>query len=312
MEQRKKPSRKQIEEARGGLSRSKRLTVNLVLALVMALFLFPIVWMGIISFKTQEQIQNMPPSVFSSFTLNNYREIFGANIKEGFDQARAKAVAEVIALRSKAFLRSVMNSAILSISSVLIAAIVGIMTAYGLSRYKSKNKETLGFIFLSFRFLPELVVIIPLYILFNKFGLYNTYFGLIWVYILIPLPMIIWITRTYFEDLSPDLEQAAMLDGYSAVKTFFKIVLPLVRPGIAAAILLSFIYAWNNMIFGLTLASTDLMPVTVSILIFSDITDVNYGRIAAAIIISIIPMIALSQIASKYLVSGLSMGAVKG
>ena len=297
---------------KASLSLGKRIFINIVLVIIMIAFIFPIVWMGIISFKTQGQIQSMPPSVFSPFTLDNYREIFGTNVKATTDKARSQAVSEVIKMRSESFLRSLLNSAILSVSSVAIAAVIGVIAAYGLSRYKNKNKEQLGFIFLSFRFVPELAILIPLYIIYQKLMLYDTYFGLIWVYILIPLPMIIWITRTYFDDLPIELEQAAMLDGYSKVKIFFKIVLPLVKPGLAASIILSFIYAWNSLIFGLVLAANRIQPVTARILNFSDITDPSYGRVAAAIIIAILPMIIISQIASKYLVSGLSLGAIKG
>ena len=288
------------------------MVINIILFIVMLAFIFPIIWMGIISFKTQAQIQSMPPSVFSSFTLDNYKEIFGTNVKTTTEKSRSQAVSEVIKMRSDSFLRSLLNSTILSVSSVAIAAVIGIIAAYGLSRYKNKNKEQLGFIFLSFRFVPELAILIPLYIIYQKLMLYDTYFGLIWVYILIPLPMIIWITRTYFDDLPIELEQAAMLDGHSKVRIFFKIVLPLVKPGLAASIILSFIYAWNSLIFGLVLAANRIQPVTARILSFSDITDPSYGRVAAAIIIAILPMIIISQIASKYLVSGLSLGAIKG
>lgn len=280
--------------------------INIVLVFVFLFFLFPIIWVFIISFKAQNQISNMPPSIFSPFTADNYKDIFG--IGEKTVSSAKKALMDT---KSVKFFKSILNTFILSVSSVFISLLVGIPAAYGLSRFRNKLKEQLAFIFLSFRFVPELIIIIPLYLIYQKLHLYGTYFGLIWVYILISLPMVIWITRIHFNDLPYDLEQAAMLDGYSRAKAFFRIILPLAKPGIAAATVLSFIYAWNNFILGFVLATTRIQPVTVAIMGYYDITDLNYGRMAASIILAILPVIAVSQIASKYLVSGLSMGAVK-
>ncbi|MBC8387401.1 MAG: carbohydrate ABC transporter permease [Actinobacteria bacterium] len=303
-----KSKRKIIKKIRSSdnLSVRKGILVNSLLVIVFVCFIFPIIWILIMSFKEQSQIASMPPDVFSSFTLNNYRNIF--NIGAVSSDAAKNALMHIKAI---AFFKSILNTILLSTSSVLISLLIGVPAAYGLSRYKNKNKESLAFIFLSFRFVPELIIIIPLYLIYQKMNLYGTYFGLIWVYILISLPMIIWITRSYFDDLPFDLEQAAMLDGYSKWRVFFKVILPLAKPGIAAATVLSFIYAWNSFIFGFVLATSRIQPVTVMILSFYDITDLNYGRMAASIIIAILPMIIVSQIASKYLISGLSMGAIK-
>jgi multiple sugar transport system ATP-binding protein len=136
--------------------------------------------------------------------------------------------------------------------------------AYALARYKFRGKEDLAFTFLSFRFAPELVVIIPLSVIYRQLGLYDTYFGIMWVYQLVTLPLLIWVLRSYFEDISPDIEQAAMLDGYSWWHVFFKILMPLVRPGLAAAALLAFIFAWNNFMFPLVLGGSNVQTVTVA------------------------------------------------
>src|SRR5690606_5368304 len=113
--------------------------------------------------------------------------------------------------------------------------------AYALARYNFKGKEDIAFTFLSFRFGPELLVIIPIYLIFQKIGLYNTYIGLIWVYQLITMPMIIWIMRSYFEDVPQNFENACVVDGFPQWRAFLRIVLPIVRPGIAASALLAFI-----------------------------------------------------------------------
>lgn len=288
------------------LTVGKKIGINIGLIFVFLFFMFPIIWIFLISFKQQNQISSMPPSVFSSFTLDNYKDIFNIGT---YSTNEAKSA--IMQAKSVGFYKSILNTAILAVSSVTISLLVGVPAAYGLSRFKNKAKEQLAFMFLSFRFVPELIIIIPLYLIYQKLHLYGTYFGLIWVYILISLPLIIWIVRINFNEIPYDMEQAAMLDGYSKTKAFFRIILPLAKPGIAAATVLSFIYAWNNFIFAFVLATTKIQPVTVSILGYFDITDLNYGRMAASIILAILPVIVVSQIASKYLVSGLSMGAVK-
>ena len=147
--------------------------------------------------------------------------------------------------------------------SVALSLLLGVPAAYAFARYKFRLGEDIAFTLLSFRFAPPLLVLLPLSLYFKPLGLTNTYIGLIWVYQLICLPLILWIVRGYFEDISPDIEHAYRIAGHSWWKTFRKIAIPLARPGIAAAGLLAFIFAWNNFVFALVLASADKQPVTV-------------------------------------------------
>ena len=165
---------------------------------------------------------------------------------------------------------------------------------------------------MSFRFAPPLLVLLPLTIYYRQLGISNTYFGLVWVYQLIALPLILWICRGYFEDISPDIEHAYRIDGNTWMQSFRKIAIPLALPGIAAAGLLSFIFCWNNFIFALILASSDKQPVTVGALAFVTASGIQYGQVAASIVLSIAPVLALALYAQRYLVEGLSLGAVKG
>ena len=162
------------------------------------------------------------------------------------------------------------------------------------------------------RFAPPLLVLLPLALYFQQMGLIDTYIGLIWVYQLITLPLILWIVRGYFEDISEDIEHAYRLDGNGWFKTFTRIAIPLAKPGIAAATLLSFIFAWNNFVFALILASADKQPVTVGALAFVTASGIQYGQIAASIVLSVTPTLLLALYAQRYLVEGLSLGAVKG
>lgn len=209
-------------------------------------------------------------------------------------------------------MRNLWNSIFLSVTSVALALLLGVPAAYAFARHKFKGSEDIAFTLLSFRFAPPLLVLLPLSLYFQKMGLADTYIGLIWVYQLICLPLILWIVRGYFEDISPDIEYAYRIAGHSWFATFRKIALPLAGPGIAAAGLLAFIFAWNNFIFALVLASADKQPVTVGALAFITASGIQYGQIAAAIVMSITPTLALALYAQRYLVEGLSLGAVKG
>lgn len=261
--------------------------------------LFPIFWMVVISLKSTDELF----TTYFSFTptLENYEAILLG------DQ---RAAAGVIAKQE--FPAKFMNSLIVSTGAVIISLLVGVPAAYALARYNFKGKEDLAFTFLSFRFAPELLVIIPLSVLYHKFGLYDTYVGIIWVYQLITLPLLIWVLRSYFEDISPDIEQAAMIDGYPWWHIFWKILLPLVRPGLAASALLAFVFAWNSFIFPLVLGASNVQTVTVAALGYISSAQAFFNRMAAAALIASLPQMIMAFAIQRYLIRGLSFGAVKG
>jgi multiple sugar transport system permease protein len=269
------------------------------LALYFLFALFPIFWMVLISLKSTDELFTTQ-FVFQP-TLDNYGAILFGD---------ARAAAGVIAKQE--FPAKFLNSLIASTGAVIVSLLVGVPAAYALARYNFKGKDDLAFTFLSFRFAPELVVIIPLSVLYRRLGLYDTYFGIIWVYQLITLPLLIWVLRSYFEDISPDIEQAAMVDGYPWWQIFWKILLPLVRPGLAAAALLAFVFAWNNFIFPLVLGASNVQTVTVAALGYISSAQAFFNRMAAAAVISSIPQIILALSIQRYLIRGLSFGAVKG
>ncbi len=165
---------------------------------------------------------------------------------------------------------------------------------------------------LSFKFVPEILVIIPLYLIYQQLHLIDSIVGLVWVYQLISLPLLIWILRRFFEDLSKDMEAAAQLDGYSWWQIFFKMLLPLVKPGLVAAGLLCFIFCWNSFTFALLLGGGNTRTSTVSMTRFLASDTVHYGWVAAAALICALPEIILALLIQKHLVRGLSFGVVKG
>src|ERR1700747_1661356 len=247
-----------------------------VLLILYALFaLFPLLWMVILSFKPNLKI---------------FRAVFAESD----------------------FLRTLGNNLVVSVLAVALSLIVGVPAAYALGRFDFKGKEDIAFTFLSFKFAPEILVIIPLYLIYQQLHLIDSVVGLVWVYQLISLPLLIWILRGFFEDLSKDMEAAAQLDGYSWGGVFFRMLLPLVKPGLVAAGLLCFIFCWNSFTFALLLGGGHTQTSTVSMTRFLASDTVHYGWVAAAALICALPEIILALLIQKHLVRGLSFGAVKG
>ena len=254
--------------------------------------LFPILWMILLSLKKTADQQ---ATFFTGWvpTYSNFSYVLtgdtGANLRSGL-----------------------MESLITSAGAVLVSLIIGIPAAYAAGRWKYKGSEDLMFQMLSFRFAPELMVLLPLFVIYKSLGLLDTRVGLIWVLQLVTMPLVVWILRSYFQDLPADLEQAALLDGYTRTQAFVKVALPLVRPGIAAGALLSFIFAWNSYVFPLVLANSEIKTVTVAIGTYQGGGgQVFYNHAAAAALIGALPPLILALCIQRYLVRGLSFGAVK-
>ena len=282
------------------MNRVLKLLRVLALVVIFAFFLVPLLWILAMSFMTNQDILTYPPKFLFQPTLSNYAALFSGQIQTSVGSVSVQ------------YFSYFWNSLIVSCGSVLLSLLVGVPAAYAFSRYQFKGKDAMAFNILSVTFAPPLLVIIPLSILFHDLGLYDTYYGLILVYQLITMPLIVWIIRSYFDEIPRELESAMRLDGYSWFHTFRRISLPLAGPGIAAAALLSFIYAWNSFVFALILGSVSVEPVTVSALQFVTESGIRYGNIAAAMILSIIPTLVLAVSVQRYLVRGLSFGAIKG
>jgi multiple sugar transport system permease protein len=262
--------------------------VRTLLAIWTIFALFPIIWMVIISFKSDADMFNTT-FVFTP-TLENYTQV----------------------LLNTDYFKCFLDNIIVSGGAVLISILVGVPGAYVLARFDFKGKEDLAFTILSFKFAPAILVILPLFAVYQKLGLYDTYLGLIWVYQLISLPLLIWVLRGYFEDISIEIEQAAYLDGYSGLQVFWKILLPLIKPGLVASGLLAFIFAWNSFTFSLLLSGFNIQTVTVASLRYLASDTVHYGQMAVASVVAALPEIILALLIQKHLVRGLSFGAVKG
>jgi multiple sugar transport system permease protein len=268
--------------------RTRSIVMNILLIIYAVFALFPLLWMLLISFKADTEVYTTT-FIFHP-TLENYKAVL---------------------FRSD-YVRYMIDSLLVSGGAVIVSVLAGVPAAYALARYDFPRKEELAFQILSFKFAPEILVVLPLFMIYQKLGLYDSYLGLIWVYQLISLPLLIWVVRGYFEDISVEIEYAAQVDGYSWYQIFFKMLIPLIKPGLVSSALLAFIFAWNSFTFPLILASRKVYPITVAITKYLGTDSAHYGQLAVAATVSAIPAIAFALSIQKHLVRGLSFGAVKG
>jgi multiple sugar transport system permease protein len=264
--------------------------------------LFPIYWILLTSLKTPRDVISSVPKFFNfTPTLDNYRIILGLVEYIG--------LGEVSRVDFLAYFR---NSLIIVPSAVLLSLLLGLPVAYVMARYRFKLRENLYFFFLSLYFMPATLILIPLYLVYLRFNLYNTHLGLILILQLVNLPLVVLIMRSFFEDISPEIEQSALVDGSSRLKAIFTVTLPLAKPALFSTTFLCTIFSWNNFLFGVMLATTKTQPVTVGILAFKSYEAILWGQMAAASLITALPVLILAIVIQRYIVRGLSLGAVKG
>jgi multiple sugar transport system permease protein len=213
------------------------------------------------------------------------------------------------------FLIYALNSLVIAIATTIVSLIFGTMAGYALARfhYPGRLRYQISFWILSTRMMPPIVTIIPLFIFFNFFSLLNTKLAVVVAYTAFNLPFVTWMMKSYFQDLPPELEEAAMVDGDTRWGAFLHVALPLARPGLAATAIFSLILAWNEFLLALILTQTDrsmTLPVGISGRVTQYTT--HWGEISAAGFLASVPIIIFALIVQRHLVRGLSFGAVKG
>lgn len=255
--------------------------------LVLLFFSFPLLWMVLASFKTQLQIQSTDSFFIFSPTFKNYEDV----------------------LTQYEFMRFIWNSAIIALGSTLGGLILGLPAAYAIARFKMQK---MALTILLARIVPAITFLVPWFILFNEMRLIDTFAALILSHMLVSLPFITWIMIPFFESLPLEIEEAAMIDGSSKLKVFLGIVLPISGPGIVTSSLMSIIFSWNNFMFSLVLAGEKTKPLPIAVFNFISYSEVNWGGLMAAATIISLPIILIALFSQRYVVSGLSAGAVKG
>jgi multiple sugar transport system permease protein len=274
----------------GPRRRTWRLITRYAVAVaVTLLFLFPVYWLFMIAFKTPEEIFHSPPVWYPA-------HIQFANFAVLFKDGDAVTVG---------------NSLLLAGCSTLISMFLGTLCAYSLARFNTGG-ENLAVWIISQRMIPPIAIVFPLFLLYVWFGWVDTYFGMILLYTAFNLPYVVWMMRGYIEDVPIDLEQSALVDGCTRWQVLLRVVFPMVRTGLFATAVFSFVFAWNDFIFALVMTRSAVTTYPVQVTHYFGAQSNFWAKIAAMSVLGTLPVLVAVAALQKYLVRGISLGAVKG
>ena len=262
---------------------------GILTALVVLFFVFPIFMIVVTSLKSRVDALAVPPVWIFRPVFDNYVNIFSEN---NFDF----------------YFR---NSLIIATLGTLFALVIGVPAAYSLARRSFRREGDVSFWILSQRMMPPIAVIIPMFILLRTVKLIDTYMGLVVVYMTFNLPFVIWILRGFFQDLPIEIEESSMVDGCTRFGSFWRVAVPLVAPGLAAAAIFSFLFTWNEFLFALILTGRNTATMPVAVQLFMRETGIDWGRMTAAAVVMMLPTLLFTLFALRFLVRGLTFGAVK-
>ncbi|PYF96749.1 multiple sugar transport system permease protein [Georgenia satyanarayanai] len=279
---------------RGGKARTA-VEITL-LAVLLGSSLFAVMWILQTSIKTGQDIYAVPAKFLGfDVTLQHYRDVFVAPGGGRSDLSQ-----------------SFLNSVVVAGSSTVLATLVGVPAAWAYSRFTLKAKKDQLFFILSTRFMPPVVVVIPVFLMYRELGLIDTRLGLILVYTAFNLPFTIWMMKGFVDEVPSEYEDAAMLDGYTRLQAFWKFTLPLLIPGIAATAVFALIFSWNEFVYAIFLTSSQEVrtaPPAIAGLIGG--TTVNWGLVAASAVVFALPVLVFAYLVRKHLVAGVTLGAVR-
>jgi ABC-type glycerol-3-phosphate transport system permease component len=286
-----------MSDVPASVSRLPRSGLGLPLIILGALLLvfvclFPFAWMGLSSIKTLSELYTVPPHWWPDApTLGNYAKVlFESNIPRYF-----------------------VNSLVISLGATGLALILAIFASYGFARFEFRGKAFWQAFVLIGQLLPTAAIIVPLFITLRVLGLVNTYWGLILVYMIITLPLSVWMLTSYFKAIPVELEEAAIIDGASRLGVLFRITLPLSVPGIVAVVVYAFVTTWNEFIFALCFATdSSVKTLPIGLAEFSTEFNTDWGAVMAASMVMTLPIALLFLTMQKFFIGGLTAGATKG
>ena len=256
---------------------------------LLAITLFPVLWLVQMSLKVEAEALRMPPQLLFPPTLENYLALFQGK-----------------------FARSFGNSLIVSVATTLISLLLGVPAAYALSRAGFQADKGIALWILTTRMAPPIAFAIPFFLTYRFLGLIDTLLGLVVIYLTFNLSLVIWMMRTFFDGLPRSLEEAAEIDGASPWGAFLRITLPLAGPGLATTAIFCFLFAWNDFFFALVLTRSQAQMAPVAIVNFMNYEGWEWGKIAAGGTMIMLPVVAFSLLVRRYLIRGLTAGALKG
>ncbi|QQA43517.1 carbohydrate ABC transporter permease [Pelagovum pacificum] len=260
--------------------------------LLVLVCLFPFMWMLVSSLKELRELYTIPPSwIPKNPTLENYASVlWESNIPRYF-----------------------LNSVVISVGSTVLAIILAVFASYGFARFRFRGKAAAQSFVLVGQLLPTAAIIVPLFITLRWLDLVNTYWGLILVYMIITLPLSVWMLTSYFRAIPPELEEAAIIDGASRVGVLFRITLPLSLPGLVAVAVYAFVTTWNEFIFALCFATdSSVKTLPIGLAEFTTEFNTDWGSVMAASMIMTVPVALLFLSMQRLFIGGLTAGATKG
>ena len=257
--------------------------------LVALLIFFPIFWMFLTSFKTEIDAFATPPTLFFTPTLENY-----TLINERSD-----------------YWHFAWNSVVTSLGSTFIGMVIAIPAAYSMAFFETKRTKTTLLWMLSTKMLAAVGVLVPIYLLFKDFGLLDTKTGLIIIFTLVNLPIMVWMSYTYFKEIPKEILEAGRMDGANVLQEIFKILLPMSKGGLAATVLLSLIFSWNEAFWSLNLTAFEAAPLSALVASYSSPEGLFWAKLSAVSTLACAPILIFGWLCQKQLVRGLSFGAVK-
>jgi ABC-type glycerol-3-phosphate transport system permease component len=270
--------------------RIRRALTILSLIPVLAWTLFPIYWILTASFKTELSLYAKPPQWLFSPILENYKRV----------------------LFNIPFFQYLGNSLLIALGTTVGSLVLGTLVAYGFSRVMFRGSEALRFLVLVTRMVPRMTLVVPYYLMMLKIGMLDTYTGLVIAYVSFAMPFSIWLLIGFFDEVPIEVEEAAMVDGCTPLGTLLRVVIPIAAPGLAVAAIFAFLVSWNEFLFALILSgpASKTLPVVIAGLT----TDLGplYGEMSAAAVMVMLPNIVMTMILQRYVVRGLTLGAVKG
>ena len=275
-------------------SRGRNIFLCMVSLLILLFLLFPIYWILVTSFKTEKEIFTIPPTLFPEIINTSS---YTAQIQHGdFNM-----------------FQSFLNSFIISIGAMVISVVFAVPASYGLAKFKFKGKKTMILGFLLTQMLPVSVLLTPMFIMFKNFHLYNTPFAAILADATIGIPFSVLILRNYFAAIPAEMEEAAYIDGCNRFSAFTRISMRIAKPGVIVCAIFSFLYAWGDLAYGMTfILDQQARPITAGIFNFMGQYGTRWSYLTAYAIVTIIPVILIFIFMQKYIVKGMTSGAVKG
>jgi multiple sugar transport system permease protein len=259
------------------------------IALMIAFVLLPLYWVVVTSIKPTSDYLAIPPVWFPSEpTIGHY-------------------AAALFAYRG---LEGLINSFVVAVATTVLSTLFGTMMGYSLARFNTGGQH-LAFWVLSQRFLPAIAIVLPVFLLYRNYGLYDTRIGLVLLYTVLTLPLSVWLMFAFFRQLPKEMEEAALVDGCSRWRAFWSIALPLSMPGIIAAATFAFIAVWTEFFFALNLTSRHAFTLPTVFRAFLGFQGAQYGEASALAVISLVPSVALGILVQRHLVRGLTLGAVR-